>query len=158
MGNARRADVAGRPGYCVTEDGRVFGPKGQLKVHMTPTGYLHVTLGYGRTSRVHRLVAAAFVPNQSNAPEVNHIDGNKLNNAASNLEWCTRKQNMAHAFATGLCRVVSGEGAPAAKLKDSDVAAIKAAFVKRHPEFGGAALARRYGVDQSRIHQIVRGG
>ncbi len=158
MDHTKMIDVAGRPGYSVTQDGRIIGPRGQLKAHKTPAGYLHVTLGYGRTSRVHRLVAAAFVPNPSNAPEVNHIDGNKLNNHASNLEWCTRKQNMAHAFATGLCRVVCGERAPASKLQDSDVSEIRASFVKRHPQFGGAALARRYGVDQSRIHQIVRAG
>jgi hypothetical protein len=150
------AAIAGRPGYSITYGGEVFGPKGSIKSYKTPKGYLHVTLGYGHTKRLHRLVALAFVPNPDSLPEVNHIDGNKLNNCASNLEWCTRKQNMAHAFATGLCRVRFGEDAPRAKLTNDQVAEVRAVFKARHPLFGGAALGRRFGVDQSRIHQIVK--
>ena len=50
--------------------------------------------GEGVTTSIHRLVAETFIPNPYNLPEVNHIDGNKLNNDFSNLEWCTHQQNI----------------------------------------------------------------
>ena len=64
-------------------------------------GYLRIGVK-DKDYYVHRLVAAAFCPNPRGLKEVNHIDGNKRNNAASNLEWCTRSENNRHAFKTGL--------------------------------------------------------
>lgn len=51
---------------------------------------------------IHRLVAKAFIDNKSNYNEVNHIDGNKSNNKFNNLEWCTRRDNILHAYKLGL--------------------------------------------------------
>ena len=55
----------------------------------------------GKYVLLHRLVAKTFIPNPANLPEVNHIDGNKQNNKATNLEWCDRSSNMKHAYENG---------------------------------------------------------
>lgn len=63
-------------------------------------GYASVALckeGKVKRMSVHRIVATAFVENVRNEDIVNHIDGNRMNNDASNLEWCSQKQNVKHA-------------------------------------------------------------
>ena len=58
-----------------------------------------------KTYLVHRLVAKAFLPNDTNQPVVNHIDGNKLNNNINNLEWCSHSHNTKESFRLGLSKV-----------------------------------------------------
>lgn len=72
---------------------------------ITAKGYEYVAIrqkgiyvGYS----VHRLVATAFIPNPKRLPQVNHLDGNKLNNHVANLEWCDAYDNVMHAIRTGL--------------------------------------------------------
>lgn len=70
------------------------------------SGYLRVGVGHANPRYVHILVAETFVPNDDPEQkiEVNHIDGDKNNNAWFNLEWMTPSENDLHAFATGLKR------------------------------------------------------
>lgn len=73
-----------------------------LKGKLSKSGYLYVDLwvnGIVKQNSIHRLVAEYFVDNQNQYNEVNHIDENKLNNNASNLEWCTHLKNMRHGTA-----------------------------------------------------------
>ena len=83
--------------YFISNKGRVkstkWGKEQIRKLSVTKKGYLHVRIN-GKTLRVHRLVALAFVDNPNTYPEVNHKDENKKNNEASNLEWCDRNYNM----------------------------------------------------------------
>lgn len=76
-----------------------------LKVQRDKKGYLRVRVTIDRvkmTFKVHREVAKAFIPNPEGKQQVNHIDGNKANNAVENLEWVTNRENALHALTTGL--------------------------------------------------------
>lgn len=89
-------------GYDVREDGAVIGPRGKpLAQDVTNSGYARVWVR-GKHRSVHRLVAQTYVPNPEQKPHVNHIDGNKLNNRADNLEWVTQSENQRHAYDSGL--------------------------------------------------------
>lgn len=98
--------------YAVSNTGQVkslFRYKKVLKPNITKRGYCSVELfkdGQSKRLLIHRLVAEAFISNQDNLPQVNHIDENPMNNSADNLEWCTAKYNMNY-----------GEGAKARHLK-----------------------------------------
>lgn len=66
-------------------------------------GYYRVHINHHRYYP-YRLIAETFLPNPENKPEINHKDGNKLNNRVDNLEWVTRSENMKHAYKLGLQR------------------------------------------------------
>ena len=78
-----------------------------LKPNISKRGYYKVVLckdGQSQLKNIHRLVAETFLENPNNLKVINHKDGNKLNNNIKNLEWCSQKENMQHAFKTGLVK------------------------------------------------------
>lgn len=97
--------VTNAEGYYVSNLGRVRGLKGTiLRGGDNGVGYKKIELitpeGHKR-EYIHRMVAIHFVPNPDNKPCVNHIDCDPSNNAADNLEWCTKKENSEHMVKLG---------------------------------------------------------
>lgn len=93
--------------YEVSDTGKVRNRRtGKLmKSHINDKGYETIQLsidGKPKSCRVHRLVAEAFNEGNHDGLDVNHIDGNKLNNNINNLEFCTRQENIIHAHRIGL--------------------------------------------------------
>ncbi len=90
------------------------------KCKKTRDGYFESTLvknSKPKSIRTHRLVAIAFCENPHNKKEVNHIDGNKRNNRADNLEWVTSSENQKHAYKLGLQKVSGGALSNRKKVK-----------------------------------------
>lgn len=84
------------PNYMVSNFGNVKGIRGYiLKPSINDNGYYIITIKKC-TRKIHRLVAITFLPNILKLLEINHIDGNKLNNNIDNLEWCTGEYNRTH--------------------------------------------------------------
>ena len=140
--------------YSVDEKGDVYShiKCKVLKPALNSGGYPTVVL-CRHTKSVHRLVAEAFLPNYIEKPQVNHIDGDKTNNHASNLEMVTASENQIHAITTGLRPV--GEQRSWSKLSNEDVASIKLLILK-----GGesqTSIGRRFGVHHTTISDIKLG-
>ena len=137
--------------------GRVMRAKGVLlKGTLTAGGYLRSTVvnsGKRKSHLIHRLIALTFIPNPENKPYVNHINGIKSDNRVVNLEWVTHRENIKHAFDTGLNP--RGENHSRSKLSEADVLNICTLLESgrlRHRE-----IAIIYGVKEGAISSIKLG-
>lgn len=128
-----------------------------MKPALDPCGYMRTMIvrdGRTRTIKIHRLVAQTFLPNPANLSDVNHINGIKSDNRPENLEWMSRKQNMQHAFRTGL-QHIRGVSNPACILTEAQVLEIRS---KHQPRiYTREVLATEYGVSLPTIKDILRG-
>uniref|UniRef100_A0A6C0IR59 HNH nuclease domain-containing protein n=1 Tax=viral metagenome TaxID=1070528 RepID=A0A6C0IR59_9ZZZZ len=91
--------------YFVSSLGRFKNSKGIIMENYKPhhSGYIFLRVNIQKYA-LHRIVAMTFIDNPENKPAVNHIDGNKTNNAVSNLEWCTIKENNEHNHKSGFIK------------------------------------------------------
>lgn len=156
-------DVIGFEGYYqVSNLGNIKGRrKGNLKTFINQFGYKTITLqkcdeGFKKTFLLHRLIAEAFIGGSSDEMVVNHIDGDKLNNNSSNLEWCTYKENTAHAINVIGVMDNSGEKNFNAKLSKEDILNIRKLYIPYSKEYGRKQLSEMYGVTPKTIGRIIR--
>lgn len=80
-----------------------------LKTQIDNCGYERVRIsinGHKTTLKIHRVVATTFIDNPNNLPQVNHKDGNKVNNHVNNLEWVSNSENQIHAISIGLKEIL----------------------------------------------------
>lgn len=118
-------------------------------------GYSQIGLylnGKCKRHLVHRLVAKAFIVNPDNLKEVNHIDGDKLNNHYSNLEWSTRKLNSLHS--TQILKKNRGENNSFSLLTEQQVLEIKDLLLSGHSQ---KDIAAQFNVTNHAIYRIHRG-
>lgn len=136
--------------YEITRDGQVINKTNGhiLKPQPNGKGYLRVSISK-KLQFIHRLVAEKYIPNPDNLPQVNHIDGNKLNNCVENLEWVSNQENRNHAVENNL--QASGDRCPWAKLTEKDVKYIREHYIERSQ----AQWAEKYGVSRTTISEII---
>lgn len=143
--------------YEVSDQGEVRRDGRVLACHVNQGGYRQLSLSVNTvrtTALVHRMVAETFIPNPAGKPQVNHIDGDKLNNDVSNLEWCTAGENIRHALETGLRVMPAGEDASNARLTADQVLEIRRRYADGSTQ---SDLSAEFGVGQPSIHRIVSG-
>ena len=132
-----------------------------LKLNINKQGYLAVCVSLGKKGtyksfKVHREVAKLFIPNPENKPQVNHIDGDKLNAHVTNLEWATGSENIVHAYDNDLIDFKTGEEVWCAKLTQEDVEFIRANYSPRGSNgISCRQLAKLFDIDHSVVSRIV---
>lgn len=146
--------------YQVSNHGEIFSKRRNIvmKLCKDADGYMkmsfHGTNNKRRTITIHRIVAEAFLDKASINNEVNHINGIKSDNRAVNLEWCTRSQNIKHAFDLKLKFTPRGENHPLAKLSPDQVRNIRS---MREKGFTAKVIGEKFNIGTSHVYRIAKG-
>jgi hypothetical protein len=142
--------------YAVSSLGRLRREStGLLTYGSLQNGYRHFKIevdGKPFRAKVHRLVAEAFIPNPENKTQVNHLDGIRDNNVVGNLAWATPRENVQHAYDTGL--MLNGSGRPESVLVEDDIPDI---IYYMSVGYKDTAIAAMYGVTRQSINAIRLG-
>lgn len=153
-------NIPGYSNYTVSTSGEVTNTdtSHSMSRQENNCGYHRVELSKdGKQKRyfVHRLVATAYIPNEDNLPQVNHLNGDKLDNRVENLEWCTASRNHKHAYkhlgrpVTRLVDVDNGT----TKIKREDIPGL----IERKKTTTYRALAKALGVHPKYLSPLLRG-
>ncbi len=148
-------DIA--PRYWVSDHGDIISTvrKGRIMKKTIGThGYPYVSIMIDDKPikmLVHRIMGKAFLDGEKET--INHIDGNKENNHISNLEWATHKENLNHAFSTGLNNCY-GEGHPHSKITKE-----QALEIQKRGQSGEnhVDIARDYPISRQHVQKIISG-
>lgn len=106
-----------------------------------------------KLAKIHRLIAAAFMPNPENKPFINHKNGIKTDNRIENLEWCTGSENVQHAFNIGLKKGMKGSKHPKANITEEQAKSIKYG----HKGLNQLQIAKIYNISNVTVSHIRRG-
>lgn len=143
--------VKGFPNYMLSTEGRVMSKRtGKLLkpgYDKRDNNYIYSLSknGKGWTFRLYRLVATHFIPNPENKPQINHINGDRMDSSLENLEWCNNSENMLHAFRTGL----------RTNLKLSPTQAEEIRKLHTSDKISKAELGRRFNVRPETIARVI---
>lgn len=134
--------------YEILPTGQILNKRWNRFVKPQPNnkGYGRVQL-CGKFYFVHRLVAEKYIPNPNGLPQVNHKDGDKMNNSVENLEWVSNQENRNHAVQNGLH--TQGENCSWSKLTKEDIQ-----YIRNHREIFQKDLAKMFDVARTTISAI----
>ena len=134
--------------------GRRIYPE-DIKLYTTKRGYVQVSLTKDKVSRqrdVHRLVAAAFLPKAPAGMQIDHINGDKTDNRAINLEWVTPRENTMRSLALGL--KPTGEKHGMSKLTNADVVEMRRLY--KTGKYSHRKLGALFGISHATAGKIIR--
>jgi len=141
--------------YRVNSFGEIYSIKTGRKLKPDCSSKYHrIQLGRkNKKESVHRIVASLFVPNPDNKPCVNHKNGDKLDNRACNLEWCTYSENEIHSRDVLGKKYASGLKLPQSKISKEDSDRIKKLFDTG--KYTKTELGRMFGVSRKAIYRHI---